>query len=86
MTLVISHRTFEFDGISLIREFRSRNPSVPILMMSGVDRRDAARAAGANAFLTYDEWLMVGNHVATMLAHPVKQSAPDDGMKALSRV
>lgn len=70
VSLIISHRTFEMEGIDLIREFRSRNATVPILMMSGIDRREAALAAGANAFLTYEGWLMVGNHVATLLTHP----------------
>lgn len=39
-------------------------------MMSGVDCRESALAAGANAFLTSEEWLMVGNHVAALLANP----------------
>ena len=67
VSLVVCHRTFEFDAVSLTRELRERNKAVPIVMMSGIDRRDAALAAGANAFLTYDEWLMVGNHVADLL-------------------
>lgn len=66
-SLIVSHRTFEFDGIALIHELRSRVPDVPIIMASGIDRREAALAAGADGFLTYDEWLMVGNHVARLL-------------------
>lgn len=68
VSLVVAHRTFEFDAISLVTELRSRNARVPIIMMSGIDRREAVCAAGANAFLTYEEWLMVGNHVAALLA------------------
>lgn len=67
VSLIITHRTFEFEGIALLRELRERAPEVPMLMTSGIDRREAALAAGANAFLTYDEWLMVGNRVATLL-------------------
>lgn len=80
ISLVVSHRTHEFDGVSLIGELRRRNATVPILMMSGIDRRGAALAAGASAFLTYEEWLMVGNHVADLLtktrANAVNSTAP----------
>ncbi|MDO8545488.1 MAG: response regulator [Opitutaceae bacterium] len=67
VSLIISHRTFDMDGVALVREFRGRNATVPILMMSGIDHREPALAAGANAFLTYEMWLMVGNHVAALL-------------------
>lgn len=67
VSLIITHRTFELDGASLVKEFRERAPHVPILMMSGIDRRAAALEAGANRFLMNDEWLMVGNVVAEML-------------------
>lgn len=76
VSLIISHRTFEFDGVSLIRELRQRNLDVPILMMSGIDRREPALAAGADAFLTYEEWLMVGNHVAALLTKRFGQRSP----------
>lgn len=86
-SLIVSHRTFEFDGIGLIHELRSRAPGVPIIMASGIDRRDAALAAGADAFLTYDEWLMVGNRVAQLLTEKAarkSRAAPVDGSKPLS--
>jgi CheY-like chemotaxis protein len=76
VSLITAHRTFELDGVSLVRELRARRPAVPILMLSGIDRREAALAAGANAFLTYDEWLMVGNHVAAMLENPRARANP----------
>lgn len=75
-SLIVSHRTFEFDGIALIQELRSRAPRVPIIMASGIDRREAALAAGADAFLTYDEWLMVGNHVARLLTDRATKKSP----------
>ena len=68
ISLIITHRTYEFEGIALVGEFRQRAPDVPILMTSGIDRRDAALRAGADAFLTYEEWLMVGSHVARLLS------------------
>lgn len=67
VSLIICHRTFELEGAGLVQEFRRRNATVPILMMSGINRAEAAFAAGASAFLTYDEWLMVGNHAAALL-------------------
>lgn len=42
-------------------------PDVPILKVSGIDRRAVAIAAGADRFLTSDEWLMVASVVAEML-------------------
>src|SRR5689334_6789306 len=50
-TLIIAHRTVDFDGISLIKELRLRAPSTLLMMSSGVDRREAALAVGADAFL-----------------------------------
>lgn len=67
LSLVVSHRTFDCDGPTLVRELRSRAPHVPIVMMSGIDRQDQAVSAGANTFLTYDEWLMIGNRVVELL-------------------
>ena len=67
VSLIVTHRTHEFEGIALIEELRKRAPDVPLVMTSGIDRREPAIAAGADAFLTYDEWLMVGNHVAQLL-------------------
>ncbi len=87
VSLIVCHRTFELDGASLVRELRSRNATVPILMMSGINRTDAALAAGATAFLTYEEWLMVGNHVASLLSaqHAATPSFERTGSPSLSR-
>lgn len=73
LTAIVSHRTAETDGISLLRELRSVNPSVPLVMVSGVDRQDLALAAGADRFLLYDEWLRIGTVVDELIA--VKTSA-----------
>lgn len=65
---VITHRTFEVSGIELVQRFRATDPQLPIIMVSGIDREAAALAAGANTFLSYDEWLRIGSVVETYLA------------------
>jgi DNA-binding NtrC family response regulator len=83
ITLIVSHRTFEFDAIALVKEIRHRNAEIPLVVMSGIDRSAAVREAGADAFLTYDEWLMVGNQVATLLLEKAAR-AQADGLPELS--
>jgi CheY-like chemotaxis protein len=65
---VVVHRAAEVDGLTLIRLLREAVPQVPIVMVSGVDRREQAREAGAVTFLSYDEWLRIGTVVAGVLA------------------
>ena len=65
---VITHRTFEISGADLVRMFRAVDPAVPIVMVSGIDREDAAIQAGASTFLHYDEWLRVGSVVESYLS------------------
>jgi CheY-like chemotaxis protein len=72
---VISHRTYDAEGTELIREIRQRDPHVPIIMMSAIDRHEDAIAAGANAFLTYDQWLLVGSTLSTLLRVPAARLA-----------
>lgn len=67
-SLIVAHRTCELTSIQLIAELRQRARGIPILMTSGIDRKDAALRVGADAFVTYDEWLMVGNYAAQLLA------------------
>jgi hypothetical protein len=38
--------------------------------VSGFDRSQVALAAGATAFLNYDEWLRIGTVVSDLLAPP----------------
>lgn len=64
---IITHRTFEIEGIELVRQFRAVNFRVPIIMVSGIDREAPALAAGADSFLPYDEWLRIGTLVETHL-------------------
>ena len=67
LSVIITHRTSEMSGTDLVKEFREINPEVPIIMVSSVDRREAALAAGATTFLLYDEWLRVGAVVEELL-------------------
>src|ERR1043165_8037183 len=53
---VIVHRAVGATGIELIRGIRERSRRVPIIMVSGLDRRAEATAAGADRFVPFDEW------------------------------
>lgn len=64
---VITHRTYDVQGIDLVKLLRDADPQVPIVMVSGMDREQAALDAGANAFVNYDEWLRLGGIVDTVL-------------------
>jgi cobyrinic acid a,c-diamide synthase len=52
----------------LVRILRAIDANVPIVMVSGIDRRQTALAAGAYAFLHYDEGLRIGTVVIELLA------------------
>jgi DNA-binding response OmpR family regulator len=69
LTAIITHRTMDMAGIELVRCFRQQNSRVPILMVSSIDRTDDALAAGANRFMSYDEWLRTGSIVEEMIGH-----------------
>jgi CheY-like chemotaxis protein len=64
---IIVHRTSEYFGSELVERLRAANPNVPIMMVSSIDRAEDARAAGADAFLLYDEWLRIGSVVKDLL-------------------
>jgi DNA-binding NarL/FixJ family response regulator len=75
LSAVISHRTTETAGIALLRELREINPRVPMVMVSGVDRRELALAAGADRFLLYDEWLRIGTVVDELMQGRIATTA-----------
>ena len=75
LAAIVTHRTFEMTGIELVRRLRDADPKVPIIMVSGIDREEAALVAGANAFLHYDQWLRIGSVVE---AHLRKPELPDN--------
>jgi CheY-like chemotaxis protein len=70
LTAIVVHRATEIGGIPLLRELRAIASSVPIVMVSSIDRREAAMASGANAFLLYDEWLRIGTVMANLINRP----------------
>jgi CheY-like chemotaxis protein len=71
---VIAHRAGEIDGLTLIRLLRRVNTTVPIIMVSGINRAQQALTAGATFFLNYDEWLRIGTVVAELIAPPTPKS------------
>lgn len=73
---IVTHRAVEMDGISVVQLLRQVNATVPIVMVSGIDRSAEALAAGANRFLNYDEWLRIGTLVAEMLGGGGRESTP----------
>lgn len=76
LSAIVAHRGLELDGVSLARQLRAANADVPIVMVSGVDRTDAALDAGADAFLHYDEWLRIGTVVFDLIAEKKRLAAP----------
>lgn len=62
LSAIITHRTFDMEGLELVRQFRAATKTC-IVMVSGIDREAAALAAGADSFLPYDEWLRIGTHL-----------------------
>jgi CheY-like chemotaxis protein len=77
MAAVVAHRTNELNGVELIEYLRRLDPHVPILGVSGIDRRAALLAAGATDFMLYDEWLTVGTRVESLLTRPKPQTGPE---------
>ena len=69
----VVHRAADVDGITLVRMLRQVNRTMPIVMVSGIDRTQQALEAGASSFLNYDAWLRIGTVVAE---HILARSAP----------
>jgi CheY-like chemotaxis protein len=61
---IIAHRASDMDGLTLIRSLRRVNATIPIVMVSGIDRTAQALEAGATEFLNYDQWQRIGLVVA----------------------
>jgi CheY-like chemotaxis protein len=68
ISAVVSHRTFDFDGVTLVRELRKINASIPIIMTSGVDQESAALLAGASRFILNEQWLLIATAIADLLS------------------
>ena len=83
LSAVVTHRTFDVTGAELVKQLRAADASVPIVMVSGIDRRADALAAGATSFLAYDEWLRIGSVVeAHMAAREAVPKEPEAGQRA----
>ena len=67
LTAVVSHRTFDVEGVELVRQLRAVDAEVPIVMVSGIDRGTAPLEAGATVFLQYDQWLRIGTVVEELI-------------------
>lgn len=79
LAAIVTHRTFEIEGIELVRQFRTVNLHVPIVMVSGIDRETPALAAGADSFLPYDEWLRIGTVVEAHMERRGTAPQPHSG-------
>ena len=75
VTAAVTHRTFDVDGAEIVRRLRGLNPELIIVMVSGMDRSDAAVSAGATCFLPYEQWLRVGSLVEEHLCAGNKATA-----------
>lgn len=67
VSAAVIHRTMEMTGLYFTQLLRKTNLTVPILMVSGVDRTPAALAAGANSFVPFDQWQRIGLTIAEMI-------------------
>lgn len=77
LSAIITHRTTEMAGLAVLRRLRETCPTTPVVMVSSIDRKEAALAAGAAAFLLYDEWLRIGTIVTALLAAPADPKSKD---------
>lgn len=68
LSALVVHRAADVDGLTLVRMLRQANRTVPIVMVSGLDRARESIEAGADTFLNYDAWLRIGTVVAELLA------------------
>ena len=64
---IVVHRATGISSEETVRMFRAAIPGVPIVMISVSDRSESALSAGASRFLLYDEWLMLGQVVSSLL-------------------
>lgn len=76
LDLVVVHRLWDTDCVSLIVMIRNANPDVPIIAVSGLDRTKEVLAAGATRFLNYEEWLRIGVVAEEVLEIPSVSVSP----------
>jgi CheY-like chemotaxis protein len=78
--VIVVHRAGGLDGLETIRRIRDVSIA-PIVYVSGYDRTEEAKKAGANCYLNYDAWLRIGTVVADLLPNHI---APEEGTVPLS--
>lgn len=69
--LFLVHRANDADGLPLVEMLRAASPTIPIIYVSGIDRTDAALAAGATSFLQFNQSHLIGGIVRNILRAPV---------------
>lgn len=71
---IVVHRPVGQTGEEAVRQFRKASATVPIVLISSTDRRASAIASGANAFLLYDQWQMLGGVLDDLIQEGAKRS------------
>lgn len=84
LSAIICHRTIDMSGADLVRAFRAMCPKLPIMLVSGMDRKAEAARAGATYFLPYDEWLRIGSVVKSMISREISAGPEEDRSYATS--
>jgi DNA-binding NarL/FixJ family response regulator len=72
---IVIHRANTSTAVELTRALRRINPTVPIVVVSGIDRSEAVFQAGATGFINFDQWLMIGPTVANAMAAAAQASS-----------
>jgi DNA-binding NarL/FixJ family response regulator len=73
---IIVHRAIGITSEEMVRKLRQALPATPIIMVSVSDRKGSALSAGATQFLLYEEWLMLGQVVTSVLKDGSKTPWP----------
>ncbi|MEY4939265.1 MAG: hypothetical protein RIQ93_1000 [Verrucomicrobiota bacterium] len=84
VSAIVCHRTIDLSGAELVRGFRAMRPGLPIMLVSGRDRKSEAAEAGATCFLPYDEWLRIGSVMKSMLSREAGLGTEQDRAQATS--
>jgi DNA-binding response OmpR family regulator len=66
--LYVVHRVPGEEAASVVRRIKAARPNAPVIMVSAIDRSKDAISAGADAFLLFDQWLMIGITAERLLA------------------
>ena len=75
--LFVVHRANDADGLPLAEMLRAASPTIPIIYLSGIDRTDAALAAGATTFLQFDQSRLIDRIVRDILRPALRETHPE---------